>query len=472
MLPHPHDFSQITPPERIRARGACPSLSAPMETGDGWLARLPPLAAPLEGDEVIALCEAAERFGNGLIEVTRRGNLQLRGLAEQGHRGLADYLDARLVRHRLTTAVAPAVSLDPLMESDEAIDDATRALARQLRERIMTGAPAGLAAKSAVVIDSGGWGGLATLSGDIHLRLDGGRGGWIGIAGDHQSASWLGWVVASRLASAVNALLFEQQQLGGRARGGDLLRHHGRFGLCDMLGCRLGDPPPRSGVTAGPDGHARHQRNLLDVVWPFGQLEALALLRFTRRARELGALAFAAAPHRHWRILCHEHADLGAIAAVAAEAGLIVAADDPRLAIVACSGAPACASARFSTRDGGRALVPVWSRLFDKSVGVHLSGCHKGCASLDPCSFTLVGRDDGIGLVFDGNPRGVSRPVAASIEALRPAFEHLARRLAAQGLVLPLSAAVLSEVGEERVVTLLREGSGWHAAADGEGSTG
>src|SRR5262244_1882671 len=63
----------------ILRRGACPGLSAPMATGDGLLARFAPLdCIPL--DAFVALCAAARQHGNGTIEVTARGSLQVRGL--------------------------------------------------------------------------------------------------------------------------------------------------------------------------------------------------------------------------------------------------------------------------------------------------------------------------------------------------------------------------------------------------------
>ncbi len=60
-------------------RGACPGLSAPMPTGDGLLVRLAPTEA-MPVDAFIGLCAAARRHGNGIMEVTARGSLQVRGL--------------------------------------------------------------------------------------------------------------------------------------------------------------------------------------------------------------------------------------------------------------------------------------------------------------------------------------------------------------------------------------------------------
>src|SRR5260370_38559214 len=62
-----------------RFRGICPGLSVPMPTGDGLLVRLMP-AAPVPPDALAGFCEAARRHGNGTIEISARGSLQVRGL--------------------------------------------------------------------------------------------------------------------------------------------------------------------------------------------------------------------------------------------------------------------------------------------------------------------------------------------------------------------------------------------------------
>src|SRR5262244_2640910 len=62
-----------------RFRGICPGLSVPMPTGDGLLVRLRP-TAPVPLDAMVGFCEAARQHGNGTIEVSARGSLQVRGL--------------------------------------------------------------------------------------------------------------------------------------------------------------------------------------------------------------------------------------------------------------------------------------------------------------------------------------------------------------------------------------------------------
>jgi sulfite reductase beta subunit-like hemoprotein len=66
--------------------------------------------------------------------------------------------------------------------------------------------------------------------------------------------------------------------------------------------------------------------------------------------------------------------------------GLILDADDPRLRLEACVGAPACPQGLSGTRTLARALAPH----LPKGMRLHVSGCAKGCAHPGPMALTLV----------------------------------------------------------------------------------
>ena len=71
-------------------RGWCPDLFTPMQSGDGWLLRVKPLLARITAQQAREIAAAAG-FGNGLLELTSRANLQLRGLTPEGaHRAASD----------------------------------------------------------------------------------------------------------------------------------------------------------------------------------------------------------------------------------------------------------------------------------------------------------------------------------------------------------------------------------------------
>ena len=70
-------------------RGWCPSVHEPMESGDGLLARVKPPGGRLPAAALRAVAEAVACHGNGTVELTARGNLQIRGLTAASAPGFA-----------------------------------------------------------------------------------------------------------------------------------------------------------------------------------------------------------------------------------------------------------------------------------------------------------------------------------------------------------------------------------------------
>ncbi|MFF4493907.1 cobalamin biosynthesis protein CobG [Streptomyces sp. NPDC001546] len=78
----------------IRDRGdACPGALRLHAADDGYLARVRIPGGLLTVPQAVALGLAADRFGDGHLELTSRGNVQLRGLADGCGGGLAELLD-------------------------------------------------------------------------------------------------------------------------------------------------------------------------------------------------------------------------------------------------------------------------------------------------------------------------------------------------------------------------------------------
>ncbi len=101
-------------------RGWCPDVLRPMETADGLLVRVHPRNAVLSAEQARAIAESAQRFGNGLLDLSSRGNIQIRGLTTTTHPLLVDCLTlAGLLDgvrsqspFRLTT-ISPLAGIDP-----------------------------------------------------------------------------------------------------------------------------------------------------------------------------------------------------------------------------------------------------------------------------------------------------------------------------------------------------------------------
>lgn len=83
-----------------------------MESGDGLIVRLDVRADGLAPAEVRAVQALASEHGNGLVEITRRGRLQLRGIRA----ATLEALQRALVDFGLASTTPSRIVLNPLPE--------------------------------------------------------------------------------------------------------------------------------------------------------------------------------------------------------------------------------------------------------------------------------------------------------------------------------------------------------------------
>jgi sulfite reductase beta subunit-like hemoprotein len=138
---------------------------------------------------------------------------------------------------------------------------------------------------------------------------------------------------------------------------------------------------------------------VLAVAAAFGRWSADALEALARLAASQGTGELRLTP---WRcLLLPGLTTADALDAMAAH-GLIADPADPRLSVAACAGAPACSSAQGPTRDLATALAGEARALSAAGIGLHVSGCPKGCAHPGASPLTIVARQGLYGLVIDG----------------------------------------------------------------------
>jgi len=389
------------------ARGACPGIAKPMPTGDGLLARLLS-AEPLPIATWLALCDASERHGNGIIEVTQRGNLQFRGLSESS---VAEF-SRSLFALGLGAVEHPAMLVAPLLglTADEP------ALLRELIERLRRELPAAVATlpvgpKVSLIVDGSGSLHLDAISADLRLRFsDDASRVQLSLAGDAASARPLGWTEAEHVLAAIVAVFAAISRAGLHARARDLSRETDLQVLRSMLPCPLSDaPPPPPRPPAEPIGMHRlsDTQVALGVSPAFGHSESGVLRRLAETAARCGARAIRPAPGRALLAIGLDSGGAEQLAAEAAASGFIVDPRDARRFVFACAGAPACGSARLDTRALAPRVAAATAHRLDPSMTIHVSGCPKGCAHPGPAALTLVGPDQ---LVVDG--RADDRPQA------------------------------------------------------------
>ena len=128
--------------------------------------------------------------------------------------------------------------------------------------------------------------------------------------------------------------------------------------------------------------------------------------------RQLGELASNAGVNEirvsPWRGLAFSDLPIeaaGTLQEALRDEGLIVEAADPRLAISACAGAPACARGEVPTLTDAGALAETIAPLLADGLSLHVSGCAKSCAHPGNADLTLVGRDGRYDVIVAGGAR-------------------------------------------------------------------
>jgi precorrin-3B synthase len=372
-------------------RHTCPALAAPMETGDGLLVRFMP-TGPIPLDAFIGLCEAARTHGNGIMEITARGSVQIRGLTLLS----APLFAAAVADLDLHLSEGVPVIADPLPDDPAALIDAD-GLAAQLR-RAIAATGLRLAPKVSVVVDGGGRVGLDALTADIRLRAvktDGGPKFRLGLAGHAKSATRLGLVVPTEVVEAVLDLLAQIAELGPEARGADLLDRPA-FPPQD-------NDPPLGSPRADPIGRHPLKEGVLalGLGLAFGQAQAGVLAELAGLAKINGAAWLRPAPDRVLLLGPLSAPNASATKPAAQALGFVTEAADPRRRIAACPGAPACAHGLIAARTLA-AEIARDVKLQGDGIILHVSGCAKGCAHPKPAPLTIVGTTQGCGMVRDG----------------------------------------------------------------------
>lgn len=360
----------------VAIKGWCPGALQPMQSGDGLLVRIRPHGGRIDAKQAKGIAELAERYGNGLVDLTNRANLQIRGVSDEGHQPL-------LARLSELALVDPDIDIESrrnvLIAPFWTAGDETISIAAELEEALASG-PDGLPTKFGFVVDCGNERVLAGASADVRIERDANRELIVRADGAE-----LGRTVARKEVVPMALALAEWFVSSGGAEGG-----RGRMAAHLGAGTRLpktlcGDRSPAHN-SAPPLCELYPQGAMFGVA--LGQLTSIALAYLAARANGLRLTP--------WRMILAE----GMHEMPACE-GLIAQVYDPMLRVIACSGAPRCREAHADTRALAAALAPH----LPADTNLHISGCAKGCAHSAPASITLVATPEGFDLVRGGSTR-------------------------------------------------------------------
>lgn len=400
----------VLAPARV---GWCPGVLRPMQTGDGLVVRIKPRGGVLSLDQAEVIATLAIRLGNGELDLTARANLQIRGVRFEDHaplvRGLAssELLDPNAEAEAIRNVVAsPLAGLNSQAPLD--ICPLTAAL-----EQILVSDTAlwALPAKWGFVVDDGSAWTLSGVAADVRFETAPDGSMVVGLAGSTLRAPCPPQHLTA-IAGELCRLAIRQCE---PQRMKALVERHGAeqvFAATGLVPNGQAQHPIRS--TRPQDVVGRHrvvETVQFGIAAAFGHLHANDLLRLIEAARAAHALDLRLTP---WRVLIVTGMTEDAAARFAQATSLITDADDPRLAIAACSGAPACH--RGSTPVRADAALLAGTGLFGApcdGVSIHVSGCGKGCAHTGTASWTLVGHEGRYDIVQDG--RAADTPVVRGL---------------------------------------------------------
>jgi ferredoxin-nitrite reductase len=441
---------------------ACPGLFYATSAQDGVLSRIRVPGGILNGPQCEAIATLADRFGNGVMQITNRANLQLRAL-QSG-------IPAKALQHLQTLALAapiPAVdAIRNIMSSPTAGIDAqaildTQPLVRNWNHSLM-GRPdfAVLSSKFSVCFD----GSEAVFVGDrpnditlvavevkgsIQLRLHlstGERG---------EAPQNVGVAVRPYEAIALLTALTEvyrdytlqqdgRQQRKPRLR--ELIKSWGVERYLKIAAQKLAFPLV-SGTGERHEMHARRYAHLgvhpqrqsklsyIGVSLSLGQLKTQQLRELAILSDQYGDSTLRLTPWQTVIVPNVSNAQIREVQQHIEALGMCTRPTHPSSAIVACSGTTGCSAAATDTQHHAQAITVHLERCIelDVPINIHFSGCEKSCAQHRAGDITLVGatvqgtETYHVYVGNDGSPFGRALYAFSNAEALPRQIEAMIR---------------------------------------------
>lgn len=406
----------------------CPGLFYAVPAQDGIISRLRTPGGLLTSAQSRVVAHFADQYGDGVIQITNRANLQIRAVRTVPPAAILTTLQAAglaasraSVDHLRNIMASPTSGIDP-----QALID-TRALVTALDQAIVQHAEfAGLPAKFSVGLDGGEavsvrnrpndlWfvamtnarpGTSASTSVIFRLYLNSGQGQELDTGLLLRPEDCIPTVVA--IAHIYLAYLAgcgpEAHKKKPRLR--QVVAQQGVAWYVEQVVRSLPFAVEQHPVTVGPSAcvppqyrhigtHAQRQQGLsyCGVVTPLGRLTAHQLHELAHLAEVYGSGTLRLTPWQNVLIPDVPHQHLSTLSQALEALGLPVSATHPWSALVACAGSLGCRASATNTTQHAFELARALAQhnLLDHPLNLHLSGCPKSCAQHYPSDIALLG---------------------------------------------------------------------------------
>ncbi|MBI1492773.1 precorrin-3B synthase [Halocynthiibacter styelae] len=368
-------------------QGWCPGALRPMMSGDGLVVRVRAVCGQLDDAQMAAIADLSDRFGNGILDVTQRANLQIRGVTAEDHPALIDGLRGLgVIDADVSVETKRNIAITPFG------GDAPRDLARDLTAALSDFPD--LPGKFGFAIDTGPEAVLGDVSADIRVELN--EAGQMILRADH---CFTGAITSCETVIKDMIVLAEWFAAhgveNGRGRMHKLLARQPDILPKPFRGNEMPRPQqviPAAGTIEG------------------GTLIACAYGQITSGDLRVLSALVPGVIMTPWRAF---FAPGQAVTLPAASDGLITDPNDARLRIAACPGAPKCPQALGKTRLLADQIAPA----LPGNKSLHITGCAKGCAASGRYDVTLTATTAGFDLHHDINTSPLAQLTSAQIAA-------------------------------------------------------
>jgi precorrin-3B synthase len=399
---------------------ACPGLLRIVQALDGGICRVKLAGGLLSSAQARAIAEAAEHCASGVLELTNRSNLQIRGvLAGSEAELIKRLLSANLgpsnpaaddVRNLL---LSPAAGLDP-----QALLD-TWPLAVTLLELLQnTPALHGLSAKFAIQLDGGEALAMLEHPHDIWLSALPGSPvrlafGLAGCPGDKP----LGVIAVEHAPVFIEQLLILFLELAGSAqsRMRQLFSVIAPSQLLQQLQARLPfaiQPAPLDWQRQLASQHTaigiypQQQAGLCMVAANarLGRIDTLQLRALADLAEQYGDASLRLTPWQGVLLPNIPEHSADKLLHALAKLGLLTDAQEPLSKLIACTGSAACGKGLSDSKADALRLAERL-RASTARPQVHLSACPRSCAAAHTAPFTLLASSAGHYQLYQRTPQ-------------------------------------------------------------------
>ena len=417
-------------------KGWCPSAHHPMITGDGLLIRPRIIGASISNKQLYALAHIAERYGNGLLDLSQRGQFQIRGLSEQSYQHAVEALiDHNLASKKNTPRIPINIIVSPL----SGFTAKRQETAQLLAERIINSLDArnefsNLPPKFNLSINDCQILPLSEIDADISVNIITDKEIELTLAGDDEQ------IIQTDSRAIVDTILqimrtyldyaqrdpFQFRRLGKLLRTLSLDEFYKSTGLLNIKKTKNHTLNPCEYL-----GRHKHGDNYFIGFSAFsGRWQSQQLLAISKLLTEYSLSEIRITP---WRALIIPTKDFKAAEKIAQSLptiGVITAREDPRNLIITCPGSPGCLQANGPTHDVALQLMEKLNTVPSRPRPyVHISGCKKGCANPGPSPITVTLQDDHLAIIHSGSAHAAPHYCAPSVER---AIEYLNHFMTAQ----------------------------------------